>query len=136
MISPRGQSCAPISFGTGEFTMDYADPPHEWEPVTTIAWRLAHLIVNFASTNGKHFGRPEVNASTFRYAGTAEEALRQLDEQYEIYVEGVRRIGTAGLVQPQIHPPAFADAPVAKKALYVNVEVIHHGAEICLMRDL
>jgi hypothetical protein len=42
-ISRRGQSSAPICFGTGEFTMDYGRPPHGREPVTAIAWRLAHL---------------------------------------------------------------------------------------------
>jgi hypothetical protein len=25
---------------------------------------------------------------------------------------------------------------MAKLVLYINVEVIHHGAEICLLRDL
>lgn len=135
-VSRRGESSAPISLGAGEFTWDYAEPPHETEPVTTIAWRLAHMIVNFASTNGKSFGRPAASESTFCYAGTAEEALRQLDDQYEIWVEGVRGLGTAGLAQPQGHPPAFANAPLAKKMLYANVEVIHHGAEICLLRDL
>jgi hypothetical protein len=135
-ISRRGESSAPISFGTGEFTMDYGEPPHDREPVTTIAWRLAHLIVGFASTNGKHFGRPPASESSFCYAGTAQEALQQLDDEYEIWVKGVRSLGTAGLAQPQGHPPAFAHAPLAKKMLYVNVEVIHHGAEIALLRDL
>ncbi len=57
-ISRRGQSSAPISFGTGEFTMDYGQPPHDPEPVTTMAWRLAHLIAGFAETNASHFGGP------------------------------------------------------------------------------
>jgi hypothetical protein len=57
-LSRRGESAAPVSFGAGEFTMDYAMPPHDREPVTTIAWRLAHVIVAFASTNGSHFGGP------------------------------------------------------------------------------
>jgi hypothetical protein len=38
-ISRRGESKAPVSFGAGEFTMDYAEPPRDREPVTTIAWR-------------------------------------------------------------------------------------------------
>jgi len=135
-ISRRGESMAPISFGTGEFTMDYAEPPHDREPVTTIAWRLAHLIVCYASTNGKQFGRPPASPSSFCYAGTAQEALQQLDNEYEIWVNGVRGLGTAGLAQPQGEPPAFAHAPLARKMLYANVEVIHHGAEICLLRDL
>src|SRR5215813_6958826 len=75
-LSRRGRSSAPISLGAGEFTWDYAEPPHESEPVTTIAWRLAHLIVCFASTNGKHFGHAAADESTFHYAGTAKEALR------------------------------------------------------------
>jgi len=70
-LSRRGRSSAPISFGTGEFTMDYGEPPHERVPVTTIAWRLAHLIVGFASTNGKQFGRTAASESTFDYPGTA-----------------------------------------------------------------
>lgn len=135
-LSRRGESSAPISLGAGEFTWEYAEPPHETEPVTTIAWRLAHLIVGFASTNGERFGRPPATEATFCYAGSATEALRQLDEQYEIWIEGVRSLGAAGLAQTQGYPPAFAHAPVAKLMLYVNAEVIHHGAEICLLRDL
>jgi hypothetical protein len=46
-LSRRGESSAPVSLGTGEFTMDYATAPRDREPVTTIAWRLAHLIDMF-----------------------------------------------------------------------------------------
>ncbi|MEV4263879.1 DinB family protein [Kribbella sp. NPDC049584] len=135
-LSRRGESTAPISFGSGEFTMDYAEPPHDPEPVTTIAWRLAHLIGGYASTNGQRFGRPPTTVSTFEYAGTAEEALDQLDVQYNHWLTGVRNLGTSGLAEPQGEPPAFAHAPVAKLLLYSNVELIHHGAEISLLRDL
>jgi hypothetical protein len=133
-LSRRGESTAPISFGSGEFTLDYAQPPPTPEPVTTIAWRLAHLSVVFASTGG--LGRTPVTESTYSYAGTAREALIQLDHEYDAWTAGVRALGTAGLSQPQGYPPAFAHAPLAKKMLYTNVEVIHHGAEICLLRDL
>jgi hypothetical protein len=34
-ISRRGASTAPVSFGRGEFTLDYGDPSHGREPVTT-----------------------------------------------------------------------------------------------------
>ena len=50
-VSRRGTSSAPKSFGGGEFTWDYGGP-HEAEPVTTIAWRLAHLTVCLGETNG------------------------------------------------------------------------------------
>jgi hypothetical protein len=137
-ISRRGASSAPISFGAGEFTMDYGKPTRDRAPVTTIAWRLAHLIVGFAETNGSHFGAAPADVPTFTYLGTAKEALRQLDDEHDRWVTGVRGLGAAGLARPQgpQQPPEFADAPMAKLILYTNLEVIHHGAEICLLRDL
>ena len=136
-ISRRGTSSAPQSLGAGEFTWDFGEPQAP-EPVTTIAWRLAHLIVGFAEMNGTHFGGPPADIATFDYAGTAKEALRQLDDAHDAWVEGVRDLGNAGLAEPQGEksPPEFADAPVARLVLYTSLEVFHHGAEICLLRDL
>jgi len=118
--------------------MDIDEPSPGPRPVTTIAWRLAHLIVGFAETNGTHFGGPRVEASCFPFAGSAEEALRQLDEQHEKWIQGVRDLGVVGLTEAQgpSQPAVFADAPMARLILYTNVEVIHHGAEVCLLRDL
>ncbi len=136
-ISRRGTSSAPMSLGDGDFTWDYGDP-HEGEPVTTIAWRLAHLTVGLAETNGTHFGGPPARVATFAYAGNAKEALGQLDDAFDQWVEGVRGLGEAGLARPQgaTAPPEFADAPMARLILYTSVEIIHHGAEVCLLRDL
>jgi hypothetical protein len=118
--------------------MDFGEPPHDQDPVTTIAWRLGHLIVGFAETMGTHFGGPRADLSAFHFAGTATEALRQLDDSYDAWVSGVRGLGVSGLAEPQgpSQPAAFANAPMARLILYTNVEVIHHGAEICLLRDL
>jgi len=137
-VSRRGESSAPMSIGAGEFTMDYADPPHDREPVTTIAWRLAHLIDVFGPSTAPHFDGPPVDQSTVGYSGTAEGALRQLDEAHDAWIRDVRGLGTTGLARPQgaISPPAYADAPMARLILYTHVEVIHHGAEVCLLRDL
>jgi hypothetical protein len=40
-ISRRGESPAPISYGSGEFTWDYGPATHGPQPMTTIAWRGA-----------------------------------------------------------------------------------------------
>lgn len=45
-IRPRGTSAAPMPAGSGEWTMDFASPDPVPAPVTTIAWRLAHIIVS------------------------------------------------------------------------------------------
>ena len=108
------------------------------EPVTTIAWRLGHLIGGLAETNGAHFGGPLPDVDAFDHAGTAAEALRRLDDVYARWVKGVRDLGEAELGRPQgpTSPPEFADAPMVRLILYTSVEVIHHGAEVCLLRDL
>ena len=106
--------------------------------MTTIAWRLAHLVEVLASTTGTFFGGPAVDVETYDYPGTAADALHRLDEEYAAFVAGIRASGDAGLAEPQgdRSPPAFAAAPVARVVLYTSVEVVHHGAEICLLRDL
>ncbi|WP_350280491.1 DinB family protein [Kribbella sp. HUAS MG21] len=134
-VSRRGESSAPMSFGAGEFTWDFGEREKQ---VTTIAWRLGHLIVSVAQSNARRFGGPPVSLDTFEYAGTADEALGQLDDVYARWIDSVRNLGEAGLARPQgpVAPPEFADVPIARLVLYVSVEVFHHGAEICLLRDL
>ena len=137
-IRPRGQGRGAMAAGGGEFVIDYADPEPSPAPVTTIAWRLAHLIVGaFGTRVAEQFGGPPVDYRTFHYAGTAAQALQQLDEVYAEWLTGVNSLGEAGLARtsgPTEGP--FAEHPMARLVLHVNREVIHHGAEIALLRDL
>lgn len=139
-LSRRGESSAPISVGAGEFTLDYAMPPNDPEPVTTIAWRLAHIIVGlFAARVATHFGGPPADYPTWEYAPTADQALKQLDQVYDAWVAGVRSLGADGLarqVGPEEGDGQYAQYPMAALVLHINREVLHHGAEISLLRDL
>ncbi len=118
--------------------MDYAEPPHERQPVTTIAWRMAHMIEVFGPPGAPHFREKPPHRPPLEFVGTAAGALRQLDEGHDSWIEDVRDLGATGLARPQgaISPPVFADEPMAKLVLYTNVEIVHHGAEVCLLRDL
>jgi DinB superfamily len=137
-VRPRGESTAPISVGGGDFTVDYALPPRDPEPVTTIAWRLAHIIVGiFDLRNASHFGGPPADYSTYEYAATAAGALSQLDAGHAAWVTGVRSLSVDDLARPC--GPAegpFGDSSMAGLVLHIHREVIHHGAEISLLRDL
>ncbi len=134
----HGESTAPIRRGAGDYLIEYAHPAPDPAPVTTIAWRLAHVTVGvFAMRNASHFGGPPADWETWVYAGTAAQALGQLDEAHATWVTGVRRLGADGLAQPC--GPAegpFAEYSMAALVLHIHREVIHHGAEICLLRDL
>ncbi|MGZ6678355.1 MAG: DinB family protein [Nocardioides sp.] len=137
-VRPRGTGTAPLQAGAGELTIDFAFPEPDPAPVTTIAWRLGHLLVGvLAMRSASHFGGPAASYESWDYAGTAAEALAQLDAEYARWTDGVRSLGADGLARPC--GPAegpFADVPLAGLVLHINREIIHHGAEIALLRDL
>jgi hypothetical protein len=137
-IRLRGEATTPMATGPGEFVIDFALPAPEPAPVTTIAWRLAHIIVGvLGSRNASHFGGPPAEWATWEYGATAAEALRQLDAGYATWVKGVRDLGAGGLARPC--GPAegpFAEFSMAALVLHIHREVIHHGAELSLLRDL
>lgn len=137
-VRPRGESTAPMAAGSGDFTIDFAIPEPEPPPVTTIAWRLGHVVVGvLGMRNASHFGGPPMDYQSFGYAGTAAEALEQLDDVYAAWTDSVRGLGQLGLVAPcGVAEGPFAEYPMAALVLHIHREVIHHGAEIALLRDL
>lgn len=137
-VRRRGTSPAPVSAGSGDFTMDYAFAVEGDPPLTTIAWRLGHLIVAvFGHRVAAHFGGPEADYRTHEFAGTADQALAQLDASYAAWTDGVRSLNAEGLAG-HCGPAEgdFASWPMAALVLHINREAIHHGAEIALLRDL
>lgn len=137
-VRPRGTAHTARAAGAGDFEIDWDWPEPVPTPVPSIAWRLGHLIVGvLAMRNAGHFGHPATSYQDWAYAGTAEAALAQLDQQYAIWTAEVRALDEAGLAAPG--GPAEGDwhaEPMSTLVLHINREVIHHGAEIALLRDL
>jgi hypothetical protein len=118
--------------------VDFAYPAPEPAPFTTIAWRLAHVIVGvLAVRNHSHFGGPPASYESWSYAGDADTALRQLDEAHAGWINGVKALSADDLAKP-VGPAEgpFAERPMTDLVLHINREVIHHGAEIACLRDL
>jgi hypothetical protein len=122
----------------GALAIDFAWPEPDPAPVTTIAWRITHVVVGcLAQRTASHFGGPPADYDSWPYAATADEALAQLDTAYDAWSAGVEALGERGLERscgPAEGP--FAESPLADLVLHINRELIHHGAEICLLRDL
>lgn len=137
-VRERGASTAPRTAGSGAYVWEFAYPPPDPPPVTTIAWRLGHIITGvFGERNASHFGGPPVDFHSFDYAASAAGALAQLDDAYQIWIKAVRELGPQGLARPC--GPAegpFAEYPLADLVLHINREALHHSAEVALMRDL
>jgi hypothetical protein len=122
--------------GRGEFRLDSEFPPPDPAPVTTIAWRLAHVIVGvFGERNATYFGGPPMTWGDADYAGTAAQALEQLDAGEAIWRAGVTGLTEADL-ETNCREPGFETDSMAALILHIHREVLHHGAELALLRDL
>lgn len=137
-IRRRGEERTPMAAGRGDYVAEFAVPEPQPPPVTTIAWRLGHVIVGvFGTRNAAHFGGPAVDYTTAEWAPDATKALGQLDDAYQRWVAGVGSLGEDGLAKP-IGPAEgpFAEHPYAALVLHINREAIHHLAEVLTLRDL
>lgn len=87
--------------------------------------------------NASHFGREAADYETFEYAATADQALAQLDAEYAAWQAGVESLGEDGLARAvgEAEGP-YAARSYAVLVLHINRELIHHLAEVCLLRDL
>jgi hypothetical protein len=142
-LRAQGTSAAPAQVGGGEMRLDFGHPAPVPAPVTTIAWRLGHIIVGvLGQRNAAHFDGPPCAYATYDYPATADDALARLDEEYARWVAGVKGLG--GIDVPgegllRLCGPAegpYAEFTLAQLVFHINREVIHHGAEIALLRDL
>lgn len=137
-LRPRAESATTMPAGAGELVVDFAFPEPDPPPVTTIAWRLAHVLVGvLGMRNHNHFGGPPIDYATADWPITAADALARVDHEYEVWMAGVTALDEAALARPvgEAEGP-YAAYPMAALVLHIHREVIHHGAEICLLRDL
>ena len=137
-LRPRGDARTPMAAGSGDLVVDYELPEPAPAPLTTIAWRLGHILVGvLGARNAAHFGWEPVDYSTKVWPPTAAEALAQLDTEHERWITGVAGLDEEDLARPvgESEGP-FAEYPYAALVLHINRELIHHGAEIALLRDL
>lgn len=136
-VRPRDPDSPVPQPGSGPYTIDFALPEPEPAPVTTIAWRIAHIVLGvFGARSHSHFGGPPVNYETFEYAGTAGAAVDQLDEHYARWLGAVSTLTLDQLWTPVGAAEPYPDAPMLDLVLHIHREAIHHGAEVALLRDL
>lgn len=111
------------------------DPP----PVTTISWRLGHLVVDVLETRiNWHFGDRTATSGSIDWPANATDARQRLRHAYSTWCEHVQALDDDGLAAPVAGAEAsqWADFPMVVLVLHLNREIIHHGAEVALLRDL
>jgi hypothetical protein len=107
----------------------YVDPA----PVTTIAWRLWRLVIDCFDDYTRRFGGDTADASA-KWTLDAEEAVRTLEEKWA----ACRSVLAARNWWDQLGEQWDHWSPhaIADMAMHASNELVHHGAEIALRRDL
>jgi DinB family protein len=127
-----GQGCWRLDGGGG------GGPAPDPAPVTSIAWRLGHLggmaVGGFAS---RRFGDGSLTMARIRFPACAGDVRGFLDEHYRDWRAGMAGLSPDGWAAP-LGPSwgPYAESSTVDLALHVLDEVIHHGAEAGLLRDL
>lgn len=137
-LRPRAEARTPMAAGGGDVVADFAFPEPDPPPVPTIAWRMGHVAIGCLGMRAaNHFGDGGVAYETTDWSLDAAGGLALLDRSYAAWMAGVRALGPDDLARPVgPHEGPYADLPMAGLVLHISREVIHHGAELCLLRDL
>jgi hypothetical protein len=122
----------------GTFRSDGPAAPGETNLFTTLAWRLCHIADLLAEDrNAPWLGQDPLPGNDGGDAGSAAEVLGRLDQAYahwhklligvteESLAEHIGRVG--GL---------YEESTRRSFVLHILDELIHHGAEAALLRDL
>ncbi|MQA11107.1 MAG: DinB family protein [Pseudonocardiaceae bacterium] len=122
----------------GGAVREYAFPPPDPPPVTTIAWRLCHIGGDcFEMRASNHFGDGSYRPDRTHWPLTAADALAYVDTQYTAWRAGIEELDDEALTQPvgETEGP-HAQRTYATLILHLNRELMHHGGELGLLRDL
>lgn len=138
-VRPRAEATSPQAAGAGGWVIDFALPEPDPAPVTTIAWRLWHVIEGVLGGRASaHFGDGRgIDYEGREYLPDAAGTLAALDDAYARWTEGVAALDADGMARAcGPHEGPYADHPMAALVLHINREAIHHLAEVLTLRDL
>jgi hypothetical protein len=135
--APGCWSVRPASDGT--YRLDGSPRPVDQAPLTTIAWRICHIIDLLADDrNATWIGLESVPAWDGEgVPGSADPAIDQLARAYARFRAFVAASDPAALTAPMgaVAGP-YVDSTRAAFVLHQLDELIHHAAEVATLRDL
>jgi hypothetical protein len=119
----------------GRWTYDYDFAPPPPPPVTSISWRLVHIIADNEIYWEYAFGPQRRTFPDLDVPRTASEALQVWHTSRRPITDWLRAATDADLAEPR--PSHLGDPKTAGEVVRILLdEQVHHGAEIALLRDL
>ncbi len=138
-VRPAGQERTARRFGGGGWVLEYANDPGEPAPVTTIAWRMVHLASGMTLRADYTVGSRAMTWDDYTIPSTAAGGIEALTNALAAW-RGVLAVATDADLDT-VGRSAFPwgldpQLPLLDITWWVNQELLHHGAEIALLRDL
>jgi hypothetical protein len=138
-IRPRAEVTTNRSIGGGDWLLERAYPEPDPPPFTTLAWRLCHLASGKALRADYTIGTKAMTWEAYEIPHTAEAAIAALTDALDAWHAALTSASDADL--DQIGRSSFPwgldlNLPFLDIAWWVNQELLHHGGEIALLRDL
>jgi hypothetical protein len=131
---------ATVLVGAGDWGIDNARPSAPWPPpITTIGWRLGHLSEMLTLRADHTIGSHSLTRNDYRFSGDAAGALAAFDSGADAWRAALVSADDAALdmVGRSTYPNGSdPEDPFIETVWWVNQELLHHGAEIALLRDL
>jgi hypothetical protein len=125
--------------------VDWPLPRPDPEPVTTIAWRLWHLIDMYGENRaprwldvpaqGDPIGFDDRGSAPPATAAAAVALLERAHDRWDAHLALVTDAQLGERIGP-VAGPQYADSTRAAYVLHMLDEFVHHGAEVALLRDL
>jgi len=141
-VRRRSEATTPNAFGPGEWVIDHDTSIDAFAagPLTTIAWRIGHLLSGFGGrwewTFGDRSTEPKLLVDFSPDPGTALDSLWDCIDRWVTSIES--------MTDEQLDVPGFGTYPYGLDPQlpfigiirWTNREFIHHLAEVALLRDL
>jgi hypothetical protein len=138
-VRRRSDVVTPHPLGAGEWLLDYERAELDPAPVTTLAWRLCHIVYGQRMRYDYTFGRRTLERDSLALPANAEAAVGWLQESHQHWRAGLAALDERDLdVVGLSSYPWGLDPTLPFGAIWwwTNRELIHHGAEIAVLRDL
>jgi hypothetical protein len=121
----------------GVFRADKTYPDPDPAPFTTIAWRLWHIGADCLQGYSDRFFEGSDRDDARVWPGTVDGAMDQLNHEWTRFRDYVVAMDDAALALP-LGPRGgpYADDSYHALVLHALDEVIHHSAEVGVIRDL
>lgn len=133
--SVRRRRDAAAGWGTGEWVCEDTWPPPDPLPITSIAWRMAHLAAWTDVYRNWTFEDQTMGLPHFDVPGTRDGLAQWVCSAQDRFWEAVDVMSDADLgeLRPAHYGPLL---PIHRLVAGIAFEHAHHGAEIGLLRDL